>query len=69
LTARRAALSCQQAESAAKLFEALPRPFGEAYPTQEAIVKSFFLLALLVPALMLGAQRVMVVEELTRAQG
>jgi hypothetical protein len=69
LTARRGALSCQQAESAARQLAALPTPFSEAHPTQEAIVKSLFLLALLVPALMLGAQRVMVVEELTRAQG
>jgi hypothetical protein len=43
--------------------------FSEAQPTQEVIVKSLFLLALLVPAMVLGAQRVMLVEELTRAQG
>jgi hypothetical protein len=32
-------------------------------------MKSLFLLALLVPAMLLGTQRVMVNEELTRAQG
>jgi len=32
-------------------------------------MKSLFLLALMVPAMVLGTQRVMVNEELTRAQG
>jgi hypothetical protein len=32
-------------------------------------MKSLFLLALLVPAMVLGTQRVMVNEEFTRAQG
>jgi hypothetical protein len=32
-------------------------------------VKSLFLLALLVPAMVLGTQRVMVNEEFTRVQG
>jgi uncharacterized membrane protein YhaH (DUF805 family) len=47
----------------------LPTHFSEVHPTQEVIVRSLFLLALLVPAMVLGVQRVMVVEELTRAQG
>ncbi len=32
-------------------------------------MKCLFLLALLIPAMVLATQRVMVVEELTRAQG